>query len=864
MSAFLQDIKYGVRLLFRHRGFTVVAALVLALGIGANTAVFTLINTMVIKPRQGVPDKELVGVYSRDRTQADVYRGFSYPNYADLSSRDLFASLTAHDYAMVGLTEGTTTRRVFADVITANYFDTFGVPVIHGRAFTKEEERPAANIPVVILGYGMWQRLGGGENTVGSTIRLNSRVFNVVGVAARGFGGSLVLVTPEVFLPMGVYDSVTNDFLREGQSTSIGDRRHASLVLVGHLKPGATMDSTKPALEAVGSQLEQAYPGENKNQALSMARLSRMSVSTSPDKDDDMATLAVLLFSMSGLVLLVASFNLANMLLARGSSRQKEFAIRLAIGGSRSRLIRQLLAESVVLAVLGGIVATVAAWWAARLLVTSMGSHFPIAISFDTAPDIRIMATTFGLCLISALLFGLGPAWRHAKTDAVPELKDQAGEMKGRRRRSWGPSWLPHFPVRDMLVMGQLALSLVTLTAAGMFIRSAVVSAKSDPGFTFDRGIMVNVDPSLAGRNPAASKQFYERALARLRGMPNVASASLSSLMPYGEFTEMKSVQKAGAPIKREAAGGSSMGYGNSAGKNIDGLVDAVTTSIGADYFATMGLAIKQGREFTQAEELTESGNRIAIIDETLAHQLFKNASPVDQLVQWQTGSSNNPVTCVARVVGVVAPSHHQLLEDEMPSHLYTPLGQDYRSMLYMQVRTNAPSADAEAAMLPDVRRELLAIDDQLPIIAMETRPIYRDRNFELWVLRAGAKIFLAFGLLALFMSMVGVYGVKSYIVARRTREIGIRVALGATPRGVVGMVVRDGLVTTIIGLIIGLGLSVLAAFVIRGFLVGDGRLDVTAVLAAVLALALAATVAAWLPARRATRVAPTLALRSE
>jgi len=277
-----------------------------------------------------------------------------------------------------------------------------------------------------------------------------------------------------------------------------------------------------------------------------------------------------------------------------------------------------------------------------------------------------------------------------------------------------------------------------------------------------------------------------------------------------------------------------------------------------------MGLAVKQGREFTQAEELTASANRIAIIDETLAQKLFGNSNPIDQLVQWQFGSTSNPETAVARVVGVVAPSHHQLLEDKMRPHLYTPAGQDFRSSMFLHAKTSVESADREAAMLPDIRRALVALDDQLPINSLETRPMYRDRNFVLWVLRAGAKIFLAFGVLALFMSVVGVYGVKSYVVARRTREIGIRVALGATPRGVVGMIVRDGLMTTVIGLVIGLGLSVLTGIAIRSFLVGDGRLDITAIVAAMMALAGAATVAAWLPARRATRVPPTLALRSE
>src|SRR5687767_12897209 len=267
MSAFLQDLRFGTRLLFRHRGFTAVAALVLALGIGANTAVFSLINAMVLKPRAGVPDKELAGVYSRDRTQVDTYRAFSYPNYADLRQRtDLFASLTGHNYSLVGLTEGETTKRVFADVITANYFDTFGVPIHRGRAFSAEEERPGANIPVAILSHGMWQRLGGTDDVVGRTINVNRRQFTVVGVAAKGFGGSMMIATPELFVPTGVYDTITNDFLREGLPATLADRRHHSLILIARLKPGATIESITPALDTASSQLEQAYPGENQNQ----------------------------------------------------------------------------------------------------------------------------------------------------------------------------------------------------------------------------------------------------------------------------------------------------------------------------------------------------------------------------------------------------------------------------------------------------------------------------------------------------------------------------------------------------------------------------------------------------------------------
>ena len=858
MGALLQDLRYGIRLLHRHRGFTAVAVLVLAFGIGANTAVFTIVNTLILKPRPGAPDRELAGVYSRDRTQPDSYRAFSYPNYADLRDRKIFASLTAHDYALLGLTEGDVTKRVFVDVVTANYFDTFGVPLARGRTFNLDEERPGADIPVAILSHGMWQRLGGTDQVVGSAITLNGRQFTVVGVAARGFGGSMVMISPELFVPTGVYDTIANDFLREGLPATLSDRRHHSLILIARFKPGDTIESLTPAIETAGAQLEQAFPAENQNQALQLARLARLSVSTSPQTDSELGVLAMLLFSMSGLVLLVASFNLANMLLARGSARQKEFAIRLAIGGNRMRIVRQLLAESVVLSIAGGVVATFVAWWATRFLMTTLAPRLPVNLQFETTPDIRVLAATIGLCFVSAVLFGLGPAWRHSKTDTVPELKDQAGEMTGRRRS--------RFAVRNLLVMGQLALSLVTLTAAGMFVRSALESAVTDPGFTFERGIIANVDPSLAGRDTAATRRFYEQAIARLRAMPGVQAASAGSLMAFGEFTESIDVQKAGAPLRRGDAGGSkSMGAGAPVSdQSIEGLVDSISTAIGADYFKTLGLAVTRGREFTAAEEFSTSASRVAIIDETLAAQLFGRSDPLGQIVQWQAGRSGSTRTEVARVVGVVAPTHHQLLEHRLPPHIYTPMGQDFRSSMYLHLRTSAPSPEAEAAMLQDVRREILAVDAQVPIIALETRPMYRDRNFVLWTLGAGAQIFLAFGALALFMTVVGVYGVKAYVVARRTREIGIRVALGASPRHVIGAIVRDGFLTTAVGLAAGLALSVLAGSLLRNLLFGDARFDATVILGAMAALSAAAAFAAWLPARRATRIPPTIALRSE
>jgi putative ABC transport system permease protein len=862
MATLFQDLRFGFRLLGRQRGFTAVAALVLALGIGANTAVFSLVNALVLKPRPGAPDAELAGVYSRDRTQADKYRGFSYPNYADLRARtDLFRSLAAHTFSLVGLGEGEATRRVFIDIATANFFDTFGVPLLHGRTFSADEERPGADIPVTILSYGAWQRMGGRPDLVGSQIRLNGRQFTVIGVAPRGFGGSMVLVSPELWVPTGVYDTISNDFIRAGLPATMADRRHHTLILIARLPSGATIASVAPGLEAAGVALERAFPGENKDQALTMAPLARMSVSTRPQTDSELGALAALLFSMSGLVLLVASLNLANMLLARGSSRRKEFAIRLALGGSRLRVVRQLLTEGLALSLVGGVVATFVAWWATRLIGTSLASRLPITIQLDPTPDARVLIVTVLFCLVSAVLFGLGPAWRQARTDAVPELKEQAGELRGRR-----PAGLLgrfRLPTRDLLVMGQLALSLVTLTAAGLFVRAALQSASADPGFSLDRGIVANVDPSLGGRNTTQTQRYYEQALARLRATAGVQSASVTSLVAFGEFTETEEVQRAGTPLRHDSSGSKSMSFGSDAAgdEKIPGLVESVAPSVGADYFKTIGLPVTRGREFLPNEEISASGMRVAIIDETLAGKLFGAENPVGQLVQFSKRQSPDPV--VLQVVGVVAPSRHQLLEHEMRPHLYLPYGQEFRAAMYLHIRTAASSAEADAAMLPAIRRELRDLDPAVPIMSLETLPMFRERNFDLWTLRTGANIFLAFGAIALFMAAIGIYGVKAYVVARRTREIGIRLALGATPRNVVGMVLKDGAVLAIAGITLGLLLSVVAGGAIRGLLFGDTRFDAPVVLAAALVLGGSALLASWLPARRATRIAATIAMRS-
>ena len=853
MSTFVSDVRFALRLLWKNRGFTAIAALVLALGIGANSAVFTIVNTMLLKPRVGHPQGELVSLFNRDTTKPDSYRAFSFATFDELRKRsDIFASLSAHNLAMAGLREGDATRRLFIDIVTKDFFNTFGAPPLLGRGFTADEERPGADVPVAVISYQLWQRLGGSNNVLGRTIMLNNRAFTVVGVAQRAFGGSIVALTPDAFVPTGVYDSLQNDFARDGLTTTLSDPRHFNLFLAGQLQPGATIASVAPALKAVSAQLASADPANLKDRETIATTMSRMSISTSPQADEGVLPMAGILLDMSLVVLFIASFNLANMLLARNGARAKEFAIRMAIGGSRGRVVRQLVTEGFVLSILGGIGGLLLASSATKLMTSAMTPLLPITLSFDVTPDYRIIGATFLFCMLSTIVFSLGPALRLARTNVVPELKEQAGEL-GKRSR---------FALRDVLVMAQLALSLVMLTVAGLFVRGAVEAASVDPGFTFKRGLIVNVDASLAGRSHDQTRLLYQRVEDRLRAVPGVKAAGFGSIMPFGEITESRSVQKPGPTVEGAKAGGTSMQLGGgSETKDKTDLVESIATTIGTDYFDALGLKMMSGRDFTESEVFSPTPTHIAIIDEVLADKLFGKDNPVGQQVQYK-GRQDGDAPIVLDVVGVAPGLKHQLTDKAAVAHIYTPFSQDFRADVYFHVTTAAATPEAEAAMLPLLRRALGEVDTSLPILRAETRAEYADRNFMLAVVRLGAAIFGVFGAVALILASIGVYGVKAYIVSRRTREIGIRMALGATPNSVVSLVIKEGAVLSAVGLTVGLGLSVLAAIGLRSLLFQASPFDPMATFAALVVLVGAATAASWIPARRATKVAPVTALR--
>ena len=471
MVNLLQDLRHSVRLLRRTPGFTAVAVLVLGLGIDANTAVFSIVNALLLKPMPGRVS-ELIGVFNKDRAKPDGYRGFSYPAYQDLRDQnDVFDGLMAHTFSLVGVREGDSTRRTFAAVVSSNYFTTLGVPLAAGRTFTADEERPGAAIPVAIASDGFWRHSGADPKLVGSTITVNSTAVTIVGIAPPGFTGTMAFASPDLWFPLGVYDQMVIDIFKQpGQG--IADRQSDALIIAGRLKPGLSMAAAEPQLDQIAVRLAQAYPSTDRDRAFTLAHLQRLGTSTNPASKDPLPAVSGMLLLMAALVLFVACLNLANLMLARSAARRKEMAIRLALGGSRARLIRQLLTEGFVLSIAGGIAGLAIAWWSTSLLATSLANVFPISIVIDSVPDARVFAAAGGFAILSTIFFALGPAFAATRTALVPDLKADTRDARGGSRMVSGP----------VLVIVQLAVSLALVTAGGLFVRGALNIADTETG----------------------------------------------------------------------------------------------------------------------------------------------------------------------------------------------------------------------------------------------------------------------------------------------------------------------------------------------------------------------------------------------
>jgi predicted permease len=849
----MNDLRFALRQLRKSPGFTIAAAIVLALGIGVNTAVFSLVYTLFFAPPAYAKPHDMVQLFSQDKKDPKEFRGFSYPTYRDIREQNtVFSDAMAFNLALVGLGQKGDTRRAFAAVVSSNYFSVLSVPLARGRAFLPEEETPGRNAPVAIVSYSYWQKHDLDPTVLGSQFLINGRPFTIVGITPKGFVGTLQILSPEVWLPMSIYDQVANDFGSKNKTT-MDDRNGTQLRIIGRLKPGMTTAAAKPALEGLAANLEKAYPVEQKNQTFITAPVSRIAVSTNPAAASGVKSIAPLLLGMAVVVLLVACLNLANMLLARGTARRKEIAIRLALGGSRWRIVRQLLTEGFLLALLGGVGGLILGLWSSDLLIASMRKFMPFEIVWSTGANPAILAATFGFCLLGTLMFALGPALKISQSAVITDLKEHAGEDVMRRR--W--KFLP----RNPLVVVQIAFSLALLTAAALFIRGAGKAASVDTGLKPGSSYLLEVDASLAGYEAKRAQEVYQNLNERLAALPGVERVSISATVPFGITSSDKNVQRAGVNSGPEAKPATAA----------EGLAfKAAWNSVGADYFSTVGLPVLRGRAFTEAEA-TRPGPRVAIIDEALARKLWPDGDALGQWIQYAgentsvAKSADEKPEEAIEIVGIVPVTRHDLFKNEEPDgSIYLPFARGFQSdvSFFVRFRSLAPGTEATAADL--LRRAVRDVDPAIPIISLQTFAQYLDSNLDLWLVRAGAALFSIFGGLALGLAVVGLYGVKAYSVARRTREIGIRMALGAQPGMVLRLIMREGSIMLFTGVAIGLLLAAATGKILSGILYEVSPLDPIAFTAAPLLLAAAALVATWLPARRAARLNPVEALRYE
>lgn len=829
LDTIARDTRFGVRVLAKTPAFSLTAIVVLALGIGANAAVFSLINLLCFRPLPGAATPgQPVAVYLHDPARPDSYRPLSYADYEMLRDQaTVFDAVMAHATSQVGVTDGDTSRRTKAQLATGSYFAALGVRLAAGRTFSREEERPGSRASVMVLSHEYCERLGQPADVLGRTIVVNSHPFTVVGVAPAGFTGRMVLAGPEFWMPLGASALLTPP----DQEAPEPDALH--LMVVGRLKPGVTTATADGVLGRLSASLGRRPDGAAS--VLTVDRLSRFNQAARPVNDGDDGLYAALgaLGGAALIVLVIASLNVANMQLARGASRRKEIAMRLALGASRRRIVGQLMIEGLILAAAGGALGLAASVWALHAVETSLASAVIDTLTADVWPDWRVLLACLASCTLSALAFALGPSLRLSRVDLLPEMKSQDGG--GALRRLGG--------TRHLLVGAQVALSLALLAASGLFVRGAVAASSADPGYRFDRQLLVRLDAATGGLDEAAGREAYRQVIERIRSTPGVASASLATYVAFANQSSTRRVWRPAAGPRGAAAGGGTM---------------VLCFEAGARYFETLGLPMLRGREFTLSEEVDATATRVAIIDEPAAAALFPGEDPVGQFLDFGPGASDRPV----QVVGVAPGVRHRLSDARPVAHIYLPLGPHYRPLVSVHVRKAAGAAgvNVRAALRDTIR----AADTKLAVLSLQTLAEARDSMPMNWIVRMAANTFGGFGLVALFMATIGLYGVKSYLVARRTREFGIRLALGANAGGVIRMVLKEGawllVVSTAAGFLIAVGLGQL----VSSLLVGVRPFDPLVLSAATLVLAAAVFAACYVPARQATRVSPVTALRVE
>jgi predicted permease len=812
MIGLFEDLRYGLRALAKNRGFTAVCVLSLALGIGANATIFTLVNAILLRPLPVHDPARLAALYTIDSRNPGFW-GCSYPNYQDYRDRNqVFSSLLVYTGVGLNLTGGPAPRLVMGQLASANYFSTLGVNPVLGRTFMPEEDTSAAASPVAVIGYRFWRREYGGDPAVLSrTVNLNGRPYAIIGVAPEGFDGLNTLTATDIWVPMILYRDLYP------APSLVTQRRYLVFSVVGRLKPGVTMPQAQTGFETLSRDLENEFPKENQGRRVLLTTVTDAAIP--PTNRTQINRAGAVLVALSVVVLIIACGNLANLLLARAAARTKEIAVRLALGASRWRLMRQLLTESVLLALMGGMAGLAVAVWARDLLWSMRPPTFSHA-AVQMQLDRTVLGYTFAVSVLTGLIFGLVPALRATRADLATDLKERSGQPA----QFSGP-----WNQRSLLVMAQVAFSVVALVGAGLFVRSLRNANRFDPGFDSAHLGIVVFNVADRGYNEAQGRDFQQRVLERAGAVPGVVSATLANDWPFHV-----ALSRTMAAEGREGA---------AAGRII------LSEFVWPGYLRGVGIPLLRGRDFTGQDGKTSP--RVAIVNQTAADLYWPGEDPVGKRVMFF--GENAP----AEVIGVAHTANYQAIGEKAKPFVYLSLQQYYFPTAVLYIRT----AGGPDAVLASVRSEVQAMDGNLLLQAETVETTIRQ---SLWAQRLSAGLLAAFGMLALLLATIGIYGVVSYLVANRVREFGIRMALGATATDVQLMLVREGVRLVAGGVLLGLALSLIGSRAVESMLfVVSSRDAVTFILVPAI-LTLVAVLACWIPARRATRIDPMVALRDE
>ncbi len=816
MQTLLQDVRYSIRLLLKRPGFTLVAIITLALGIGANTAIFSLVNTVLLRPFPVAHPDELYSLSATGKNESLL--AFSYPDYVDFRDRnDVLAGLFASRIAPMSLSRDGNNERVWGYLVSGNYFEVLGVNAAQGRTFTSDDDRARLAAPVAVLSDGCWRRrFGGDPGIVGQDVLINGHPFKVIGVTPEGFTGTEMIYTPEIWVPMMMQEWV------EPGNAWLDRRSTHNLFTTGRLKPGVTPQQAEASLNVLAAQLGKEYPDTNEGVTIQLMPPGFIL----PSIRGAFVSFTAVLMATVALVLLIACTNLASLLLARASERRREIAIRLAMGANRTRLIRQLLTESALLALIGGAFGLMLAKWIIDLVV-AFKPPLDVPVTIELHVDWRVLIFSLLVSLITGIVFGLVPAWQATNPDLVPALKEATLQTGARRSR-----------LRSGLVVAQIALSLVLLIAAGLVLRSLGHLQTMNPGFDIEHGLKMSFDIGLQGYDEVRGQQFYRQLIERVESVPGVRSASLTALFPLSVNYSSNNVYIEGqAPVR---------------GADVP---NAMVASVAPKYCETMGIPVLAGRDFKDSDN--DKAPRVAVINEAFAHRFYPEAHSLDEVIgkRFSFHSLEGPFI---QIVGITRDGKYWSIGEAPTPFVYSPLQQDYNSSVTMAVRTNGDPK----ALVGAIRSKIAEMDATLPVYDVKT--FTEHLSFSLFPVRIVATLLASFGLLALLLAGIGIYGVTAYAVSQRTREIGIRMALGAQRGDILKLMLSQGLKLSSIGLGIGLAAAFALTRLMEAVLYGISATDAVTFVIISLLLAGVALGACFVPARRATKVDPMVALRYE